>query len=999
MDQRISLPLPANLSFVEDLYREFLRDPASVSPAWRDYFKDVENDGDHLMARRRGPSRPPKSFFDPERDRVDSTNSPPAPLHSPAPSLLRQAPFPKDARIAGLTHPPQASLHPLVSNLTRQAPLQQDALLARDHDETGIGRLERDTIIGQQDRVSQLVQAYLIRGHMAAAIDPLEMSRAVHPELDPAFHGFTANDLEGRFSTHGIAGADFLTLREILDRLRAAYCGSIGSQFMHIDDPERRAWVRERMEKPDNHAGLTRREQLRILTRLTDAVIFEEFIQQKYPGAKSFSLEGAESLIPLLDLAIETAGEHGVEEIVLAMAHRGRLNVLANIVGKRPREIFHEFENVIDPLREGRGDVKYHLGHSTDWVTASGRTVHLSLCFNPSHLEFVNSVALGRTRAKQDRAGDRTRSRRMALLIHGDASFAGEGVVQEALNLSRLEGYRTGGTLHVVVNNQIGFTTSPEEARSSLYATDVAKMLQIPIFHVNGEDPEAVARVVRLAMDFRRTFHSDVVIDMYCFRRRGHNEGDEPSFTQPLMYGVIDKRRPIREYYLGHLLRLGEVDRDEADRIAMERRRELERDLTEARSHAYIPLREKSTGTWAGYYGGLDGDAEEVGTGVERGRLVALMETLARLPEGFHPHAKITQWLHRRREMAAGARPLDWSTGEALAFATLAAEGHPVRLSGQDTPRGTFSQRHAILHDTGDGRMYVPLQHLAPDQASVEMYNSPLSEAGVLGFEYGYSLDCPDGLVLWEAQFGDFVNAAQVIIDQFLVSAEEKWRRLSGLVLLLPHGFEGQGPEHSSARLERFLELAVNDNIQVVNPTTPAQYFHVLRRQVLRRWRKPLVIMTPKSLLRHPQAISTLEDLEQGRFRRILFDRTTKPERIERVLLCSGKVYYDLVGSRDELKRDDVAILRLEQLYPLHDEELRQCLTSYPPKASVVWVQEEPANMGAWRYLFARFGDRLMGTWPFSAVCRPASASPATGWHDLHKIEQQKLLKAAFDVH
>ncbi|NGZ08438.1 MAG: 2-oxoglutarate dehydrogenase E1 component [Nitrospira sp. LK70] len=936
MNQRIPLPLLSNLPFVEDLYVEFLRDPASVSPEWRDYFKDVGNDGDRLMVLRRGPSRPPKSLFDPERGRVSETDT---------------------------------------------------------------SQLARDTIVGQQARVSQLVHAYLVRGHMAAAIDPLELPRPVHPELDPAFHGFTEHDLDGRFYTHGTAGADFLTLREILDRLRAAYCGSIGSQFMHIDDPKRRVWVRERMERPENHAGLKRQEQIRILTRLTDAVIFEEFIQQKYPGAKSFSLEGAESLIPLLDLAIETAGEHGVEEIVLAMAHRGRLNVLANIVGKRPREIFHEFENVTDPLRDGRGDVKYHLGHSRDWVTASGRTVHLSLCFNPSHLEFVNPVALGRLRAKQDRAGDQTRARRTALLIHGDASFAGEGVVQESLNLSRLEGYRTGGTLHVVVNNQIGFTTPPREGRSSFYATDVAKMLQIPIFHVNGEDSEAVTRVVRLAMDFRRTFHSDVVIDMYCFRRRGHNEGDEPAFTQPLMYGVIDKRRPLREYYLGHLLRLGEVDRDEADRIALERRRELERDLTEARSHTYIPLREKSTGIWAGYHGGLDGDDEEVGTGVERGRLVTLMETFTRLPEGFHPHAKITQWLQRRREMATGTRPLDWSAGEALAFATLAVEGHRVRVSGQDTPRGTFSQRHAILHDTEDGRRYVPLQHLAPDQAPVEIYNSPLSEAGVLGFEYGYSLDCPDGLVLWEGQFGDFVNAAQVIIDQFLVSAEEKWRRLSGLVLLLPHGFEGQGPEHSSARLERFLELAVNDNLQVVNPTTPAQYFHVLRRQVLRRWRKPLIVMTPKSLLRHPQAISTFEDLEQGRFRQILFDRTVRPELVERVLLCSGKVYYDLVGLRDELKRDDVAILRLEQLYPLQDAELHRGLMSYPSKARVVWVQEEPANMGAWRYLFARFGDRLMGTWPFSAVCRPASASPATGWHDLHKIEQQKLLKAAFDVH
>ncbi len=851
----------------------------------------------------------------------------------------------------------------------------------------------------QQDRVTRLVQAYRARGYTAAEIDPLGRRTPLHPELALEFYDRTEADLDRRFFAHGFAEGEFLTLREILERLRETYCGSIGVQFMHIDDPKQRAWLRERMERTQDRIHLKRDEQLRILARLSDAVIFEEFIQQKYPGAKSFSLEGGEGLIPLLDLAIETAGEHGVDEIVLAMAHRGRLNVLANIVGKRPREIFHEFEDTLDPLPEGRGDVKYHLGHSGDWITGSGRKVHLSLCFNPSHLEFVNPVALGRVRAKQDRSGDAARRRTMALLIHGDASFAGEGVVQESLNVSRLEGYRTGGTLHVLINNQIGFTTPPEEARSSPWATDVAKMLQIPIFHVNGEAPEAVAQVVRLAMDFRRTFQSDVIIDMYCFRRHGHNEGDEPSFTQPLMYHEIEKRRPLREYYLDHLLRLGEVSRDEADRVAGERRAALERDLSEARSPAYVPLREKPAGIWTGFYGGSAGDEQGTRTAVERGRLTRAIEMLTDLPETFHPHPKMVQWLGRRREMAGGGRPLDWATAEALALATLAEDNIRIRLSGQDTPRGTFSQRHAVLHDTENGRTYMPLQQIASDQAPVEIYNSPLSEAGVDGFEYGYSLDCPDGLVLWEAQFGDFVNAAQVIIDQFMVSAEEKWRRLSGLVLLLPHGFEGQGPEHSSARLERFLELAVNDNIQVANPTAPAQYFHLLRRQALCRWRKPLVIMTPKSLLRHPQAVSRLEDLEQGRFRRILFDRTVARDQVGRVLLCSGKVYYELVRMREELERPDVAIVRLEQLYPLHDDELREALADCPPKTPVVWVQEEPANMGAWRYLFARFGERLFETWPFSGVCRPASASPATGWGALHKIEQRKLFKAAFDVH
>lgn len=934
MNDRLPLPDAANLAFVEELYVAFLRNPTAVPAAWRTYFEAVKSESNDQKA-------------------------------------VRQKPVHLSTPLVG-------------SERSRPGPAA-----------TGTDALAAEPIAEQQDRVTRLVGAYLARGHTAAAIDPLGLPRSPHPELDPAFYGFTETDLGRMFLAHDLEEGGVITLGEILTRLKAAYCGSIGAEFMHIDDLEQRRWLRERLERAAHRVRLKREEQIRILTRLTDAVMFEEFIQQKYPGAKSFSLEGAESLIPLLDITIETAGAQGIEEIVLGMAHRGRLNVLANILGKRPREIFHEFENPADPLHEGRGDVKYHLGHSRDWVTASGRTVHLSLCFNPSHLEFVNPVALGRVRAKRDRVGDGV----MALLIHGDASFTGEGVVQEALNLGRLRGYRTGGTLHVVINNQIGFTTGPEETRSAPYATDVAKMRQIPIFHVNGEDPEAVAHVVRVAMDFRRTFRTDVVIDMYCFRRRGHNEGDEPSFTQPLMYQVIDRRRSLRDHYLEHLLKLGEVTREEVDGIAVERRRELERDLSEARSHTYLPHREKPTGIWTGYYGGLGEDEEAVMTGVERTRLIEMIQLLTQVPDGFHPHPKIAQWLERRRDMGSGTRAIDWSTAEALAFATLAADGRRVRLSGQDTVRGTFSQRHGALHDTVDGRVYVPLEQVARGRGRIEIYNSPLSEAGVLGFEYGYSLDCPEGLILWEAQFGDFVNAAQVVIDQFLVSAEEKWRRLSGLVLLLPHGFEGQGPEHSSARLERFLELAVNDNIQVVNPSTPAQYFHVLRRQVLRRWRKPLIVMTPKSLLRHAQAVSTLDDLHQGRFRRILFDRAVTPDMVTRVLLCSGKVYYDLLTMREELRRQDVAILRLEQLYPLNEAELSKALASYPPNTPTIWVQEEPANMGAWRYLFARFGDRIPGAGSLSAVCRPPSASPATGWPALHTVERQHLLKAAFDVH
>jgi 2-oxoglutarate dehydrogenase E1 component len=913
MTDRSAPPNPANLAFVEDLYRDFVRDPSSLADPWRRYFETLEREGD------------------------------------------------------GLSRPAGAS-----SDVA--------------------------SVLTSQDRVAQLIRAWLDRGHLAASLDPLGFARTATPELDPAFYGLTVSDLDRSFSTHGMSGAPIRPLREILATLRTAYAGALGVEFTHIDDPERRAWIRARMEDPRQRASLTPEEQRHVLTRLTDAAVFEEFIQQKFIGAKSFSLEGAESLIPLLDLAIEAAAGQGVEEIVLGMAHRGRLNVLANILDKRPREIFGEFEDRGAPLREGRGDVKYHLGYSTDRVTRAGPTVHLSLCFNPSHLEFVNPVALGRMRAKQDRIGDADRTRGMVLLIHGDAAFAGEGVVQESLNLSRLEAYRTGGTLHVVVNNQIGFTTPPEETRSSTYATDVAHMLAVPIFHVNGEDVDAVAHAVRVAMDFRRRFGSDVVIDMYCYRRRGHNEGDEPAFTQPLMYRAIEQRPSVREHYLTEVLARGALTREDADRIARERRARLEQDLSEARSPAYVARRLAATGVWTGYHGDVGGDGENVVTAVDRGRLATMIRSLSSVPADFRPHPTIVRGLARRRDMAEGARSVDWSAAEALAFATVAAEGHPVRLTGQDTARGTFSHRHAVLHDREDGRTYMPLAHVTPDQARIEICNSPLSEVGVLGFDYGYSLDCPEGLVLWEAQFGDFVNAAQVIVDQFLTSAEEKWRRLSGLVLLLPHAFEGQGPEHSSARLERFLELAVNDNIQVVNPTTPAQYFHVLRRQVLRRWRKPLVVMTPKSLLRHPKVVSPLDAFANGTFQRIVGDPAVSPERARGILFCSGKVYYDLLEKRDALARTDVAIVRLEQLYPLRDEDLSAALAAYPVSAPVIWVQEEPANMGAWRYLLARFGDRLPDGRPFSGVCRPAAASPATGWSGVHRREQDALLEAAFDA-
>jgi 2-oxoglutarate dehydrogenase E1 component len=850
-----------------------------------------------------------------------------------------------------------------------------------------------------QDRADQLVRAFRVRGHMAAAIDPLGLPRAPQPELDPAFYGFTERDLARTVSTETLGGRERQTLGELIERLETTYCRSIGAQFMHIDELEVRRWLQQRMESTRNRVQLSRAEQLRILIRLTDAVIFEEFIQKKYLGAKTFSLEGCESLIPLLDLAIEKSGEQGVDEVVLAMAHRGRLNVLANLLGKSARQIFREFEDADPALHYGRGDVKYHLGHSSDWTLVGGRQIHLSLCFNPSHLEFVSPVAVGRVRAKQDRWEDSERRRGLALLIHGDAAFAGEGIVQETLNLSELAGYRVGGSVHVIVNNQLGFTTRPVEYRSSTYATDVAKMLQSPIFHVNGEDPEAVAQVVRLGLDFRERFQRDLVIDMYGYRRRGHNEGDEPSFTDPLLYATIARRKGVREGYLEHLLELGGISREEADEIAAARRRHLEQELSAARREDYVPPRQGSGKIWFGYVGGPEANVPRIETGVDGERLAELLERLTAIPEGFHLHPKLQRGFAQRRAMATGERPLDWSAAEALAFATLATEGYRVRLSGQDTARGTFSQRHAVLHDFETDATWVPLANLAEDQAPVEILNSPLSEAGALGFEYGYSLDYPEALVLWEAQFGDFINAAQVIVDQFIASAEDKWQRLSGIVLLLPHGFEGMGPEHSSARLERFLLLAADDNLQVVNLTTPAQYFHCLRRQVIRRWRKPLIVMTPKRLLRHPRAVSSLADLTQGGFRRVLHDDPgIDPSGVERVLLCSGKIYYELLEKREEDQRSDVALMRLEQLYPLSEEDLEQALAPYPDRARAFWVQEEPENMGAWRFLHTRYGERLLGRLPFSGISRPATASPASGSAASHELEQKEILLKAFDL-
>ncbi len=992
-------PNSLSLSFVEGLYADYLRDAESVSPDWRHYFDELSHAGGN-GAQQAVEFRP---AFTPSASPVLTKQSAPKNNGALAGEEVGGAGLAPDVDSPEVSHAKSlwvGEAEPAVSEAEPPAvseaepsevepPLATDAELATAH-------TEAIEVALLQDRVDQLVRAYRVRGHLVAAVDPLGLPRPELPELDPKSYGFTDADLDRSFSTDTIEGTQVMTLRRIIERLRNTYCRSIGVQFMHMDDLAVRQWLQVRMEGSENRLALNRKEQLRILNRLTTAAVFEEFIQKRFLGAKSFSLEGAETLIPLLELAIEKAGEQRTDEIVLAMAHRGRLNVLANIMGKSTQQIFREFADLDPELHFGRGDVKYHLGHSTDWVTSNGRRVHLSLCFNPSHLEFVNPVAIGRVRAKQDRVDDTQRRRGLCLLIHGDAAFAGEGITQETLNLSQLEGYKIGGTLHVVVNNQIGFTTSPSEGRSCTYATDVAKMLQIPIFHVNGEDPEAVAQVVRLAMDLRREFQRDIVIDMYCYRRRGHNEGDEPAFTQPALYRAIEKRKSVREGYLDRMLKMGGITREEADQMIATLREKMEKDLSVAKSDSYVH-RSDLAGFWAFYIGGREREAAEVETGMKKEQLAELLAKQGQVPPDFHPHPKIQRLLEQRQEMAAGTKPLDWAAAEALALGSLSAQGLRVRISGQDAERGTFSHRHSVLHDVQDGHTYMPLRHLAADQAPVEIYNSPLSEAGVLGFEYGYSLDCPDGLVAWEAQFGDFCNAAQVVIDQFIVSAEEKWNRLSGIVLLLPHGFEGSGPEHSSARLERFLSLAAKDNIQVVSLTTPAQFFHVLRRQVLRVWRKPLVVMSPKSLLRHPKVVSSLEECANGSFQRIIPDSGwLETDKVKRIVLCSGKIYFDLEQRRAELKRDDVAIVRMEQLYPLAKDLLLSVLSAYRPGTQVLWVQEEPENMGAWRFLRGNFGDKLFERYPFSGVYRQSAASPATGSSSSHKLEQEKLLAAAF---
>ncbi len=841
-----------------------------------------------------------------------------------------------------------------------------------------------------------LVNAYRVRGHLEAKLDPLDhLPREPHPDLDPRSWGFAVSDGARVLPAGGLYGmGDAAPLDDILHRLRATYCQSIGLEMMHIAAPERREWLQKRIEPVLNQPPLDRATKVFMLEQLAAAELFEDFVHKKYVGTKRFSLEGGETTIPMLHLIFEHGGKEGLEEVVIGMAHRGRLSVLTNIIGKSVGDVFAEFEDIDPETMFGGGDVKYHLGYSSDQTTRFGHKLHLTLAFNPSHLEAVDPVVVGRVRAKLRRRKDHQHNKVLGIILHGDAAFAGQGLVAETLNLSNLRGYRTGGTVHIVINNQIGFTTAPASSRSGPYCTDIAKMIQVPIFHVNGDDPEAVAQVVNVAMDYRKEFRSDVVIDMFCYRKYGHNETDEPSFTQPLLYQRIERHPPVRQVYTKRLVADGVITEADAQAIVEKRLGLLNAEFE--RKRASRPKVAALGGHWQGYEGGPDPGGEELATGVSRARIAEVTTALTSLPEGFRANPKVARLLQQRAQMGRGEQAMDWGMGEHLAFATLLWDGHVVRMTGQDVRRGTFSQRHALVVDQRTEAEWIPLQHLREGQGTLSIFDSPLSEAAVLGFEFGYSLDFPDALVIWEAQFGDFVNGAQVIIDQFITSSEDKWQRLSGLVLLLPHGFEGQGPEHSSARYERFLESCAEDNIQVCYPTTPAQYFHLLRRQALRTWHKPLVVMTPKSLLRLPAARSTVEDLEKGRFRRILYDQTP-PERgqCKRVLLCTGKIFYDLEEERKKRGDKQTAIVRIEQLYPLSDQELTSALDRYAPAQEIVWVQEEPMNMGAQRYIYVRL-LKVAGARQVRSVTRAESASPATGSHKAHMMEQGDLMRRAF---
>ncbi len=961
----------ANADYIEGLYRQYQDNQASVDADWQAFFAGLKDRREDVLAEADGPSWGREDWRIPENGGAgDALNGDWAPV---AQSLEREI---------------------------------------KGHAQTFGGELSTGLALSatrDSVRALMMIRAYRVRGHLAAYLDPLGLEKPKnHPELDPATYGFTERDLDRKIFLDSVLGLEFASLREIKKILLRTYCSTIGVEFMHISSPEQKAWIQRRIEGKDRDISFTPEGKKAILRKLIETETFEKFLDIKYTGTKRFGLEGGEAMVPALEQIIKRGGHLGVCEIIIGMSHRGRLNVLANVLNKPYQAIFHEFSggsaNPEDV--EGSGDVKYHLGASSDRVF-DGNEVHLSLTANPSHLEIVDPVVLGKVRAKQDQLNDKTRYSVLPLLLHGDAAFAGQGVVAECFGLSGLAGYRTGGSVHFIINNQIGFTTAPRFARSSPYPSDVARMIEAPIFHANGDDPESVVHAAKIAAEFRQKFHKPVVIDMFCYRRHGHNEGDEPAFTQPLMYKRIRMHSTAPHIYADRLIGEGLVTNDDVETIRSEFRATLESEFAAADSYKSNTA-DWLDGKWAGI-GFAEEGARRGQTGVELDRLREIGALLTKVPEHFNVHKTIQRLLKNRAEMIDDGTGIDWAMVEALAFGSLVREGFGVRLSGQDCERGTFSQRHSVLFDQETEEKFTPLQNLSPDQARFEVVNSMLSEVAVLGFEYGYTVAEPDTLVMWEAQFGDFANGAQVVIDQFISSGERKWLRMSGLVMMLPHGYEGQGPEHSSARLERFLQLCAEDNWQIANCTTPASYFHILRRQLHRNFRKPLVLMTPKSLLRHKRVRSTLAELGPGTcFHRVLWDgaqalpnqavKLTDDSAIKRVVLCSGKVYYDLYEEREKRGIGDIYLMRAEQLYPFPARALIEELSRFK-QAEIIWCQEEPKNMGAWSFIGPKLESILVHVDAAHKqpryVGRPASASVATGLMSKHLSQLQAFVEEA----
>lgn len=925
-----------NAAYVEELYELFLHDPNAVPEEWRTYFQKLPADG----------SQSPDVSHATVRDHF----------------VL------------------------LAKNQRRAQPVSA-AAVSSEHEK-------------KQVEVLRLIQAFRMRGHQASQLDPLGLwERKAPADLSIHHYGLTDADLDTVFHTGELfIGKQEATLREIRDALQSTYCGTIGAEFTHIVDSEQRKWFQQRLESVRGRPQFSAEAKSHLLERLTAAEGLEKYLGTKFPGTKRFGLEGGESMIPMVDEIIQRSGSYGAKEVVIGMAHRGRLNLLVNALGKNPRDLFDEFEGKkVDGLSSG--DVKYHQGFSSNVMTPGGE-VHLAMSFNPSHLEIVSPVVEGSVRARQDRRGDVTGEKVVPVSIHGDAAFAGQGVVMETFQMSQIRGFKTGGTIHIVINNQVGFTISnTEDSRSTEYCTDPAKMIQAPILHVNGDDPEAVLFVTQLAVDYRMQFKRDVVIDLVCYRRRGHNEADEPSGTQPLMYQKIAKQRTTRELYADALVQSGTLSAEQVQARVDDYRTALDNGLHVVKSLVKEPNPELFV-DWRPYLGHAWTARHD--TSFDLKTLQELNQKLLQIPEGFVVQRQVAKILEDRGRMGAGAMPINWGFAETLAYATLLVEGHPVRITGQDVGRGTFSHRHAALHSQKDASRYIALQHLYEGQPKFDLYDSFLSEEAVLAFEYGYATTTPNALVIWEAQFGDFANGAQVVIDQFITSGEHKWGRLCGLTMLLPHGYEGQGPEHSSARLERYLQLCAEQNIQVCVPTTPAQVYHMLRRQVIRPLRKPLVALTPKSLLRHKLAISTLEDLAQGSFHPVLPEvDSLDPKKVERLVLCSGKVYYDLLDKRRAEGREDTAIVRIEQLYPFPEEELAEVMAPYKNLKHVVWCQEEPMNQGAWycsQHHMRRVISAHKKTLGLAYAGRDASAAPACGYASMHAEQQEKLLQDAFTV-